>query len=319
MSYIEKQLRISKSSLNNKGPEVSVFVLTYNQEEFIAQTLDAIINQQTSFDFEIVIGDDASSDGTSIICEGYKDKYPDLINFKRNNTNLGLIANFVTTAARLKGKYVAICDGDDYWTDFNKLQKQVDFLEANEKYCIVGTNSLNLINGKLIPSKAMDSIQTFGFEEMALHNRVSAPTVLFRNFEGMKKLPSFFLEFPYGDWPVYLLVLHHYAGKVAVLPGVTAVYRQQIGVSATMRSDLSIVYAKNTLILEKLMRLDAMKGSLKSLQAGWSYQKKAQIAALIKKESYIKSFEEFCVLISRNFHWTHLRWYLYALKKISFQ
>tara|TARA_Y100001960_G_C14611735_1_gene796128 strand:- start:845 stop:1102 length:258 start_codon:yes stop_codon:yes gene_type:complete len=85
-----------------------------------------------------------------------------------------------------------------------------------------------------------------------------------------------------------------------------------------MRSDLPIVYAKNTLILEKLMQMDSMKGSLRSLQIGWSYQKKAQIAAFLKKESYIKSFEEFCVLISRNFHWTHLRWYLYALKKISF-
>ena len=134
----------------------------------------------------------------------------------------------------------------------------------------------------------------------------------------MKKLPSFFLEFPYGDWPVYLLVLHHYAGRVAVLPGVTAVYRQQIGVSATMRSDLSMVYSKNVLILKKLMQLDGMKGYLKSLQAGWVYQKKAQIAALIRKEDFIKSFKEFYVLISRNFHWTHLRWYLYALKKKSF-
>ena len=318
MSYFEKQLRTSKSFLKVKRPELSVFVLTYNQEEFIAQTLDSIINQQTNFDFEIVIGDDASVDETSIICEQYKQSYPHIIDYKRNKTNLGLIANFITTAARLKGKYVAICDGDDYWTDFNKLQKQVDFLEANEEYCIVGTNSLNLINGKLIRSRAMDSLQTFEFEEMALQNRVSAPTVLSRNFEGIKKLPSFFLEFPYGDWPVYLLVLHHYAGKVAVLPCHTAVYRRQIGVSATMRSDLPIVYAKNTLILEKLMQMDSMKGSLRSLQIGWSYQKKAQIAAFLKKESYIKSFEEFCVLISRNFHWTHLRWYLYALKKISF-
>ena len=69
MSYFEKQLRTSKSFLKVKRPELSVFVLTYNQEEFIAQTLDSIINQQTNFDFEIVIGDDASVDETSIICE----------------------------------------------------------------------------------------------------------------------------------------------------------------------------------------------------------------------------------------------------------
>ena len=119
-------------------PLVSICSITYNHAPYIRQCLDGFLMQETNFKYEIIIHDDASTDGTTEIIKEYAEKYPDLITpiFQSENQYSkglrGFYAKFVFP--RAKGKYIALCEGDDYWTDPLKLQKQVDFLEANPEY-----------------------------------------------------------------------------------------------------------------------------------------------------------------------------------------
>ncbi len=114
--------------------EVSVLCLTYNQESYIRKALDSILSQRVLFKYELVIHDDASTDKTSDIVREYKESYPDIINLIRSDRNkysrkISFINTLITDVC--KGKYVAICEGDDYWIDDEKLQRQYDALEAH--------------------------------------------------------------------------------------------------------------------------------------------------------------------------------------------
>lgn len=125
-----------------KTPFVSIVCNTYNHVNFIRQCLDGFIMQQTSFPFEILVHDDASTDGTAEIVREYERNYPDLIKpiyQKENQYSKGVKVSLTYQYSRAKGKYIALCEGDDYWTDPLKLQKQVDFLEANPVYSMCFT------------------------------------------------------------------------------------------------------------------------------------------------------------------------------------
>ena len=120
----------------SKRPLVSVVSITYNQEKFIREALEGMVLQKTNFDFEIIVADDASTDATAAIIQEYADAYPGLIKPVLRKKNLGAIANSLSSLRLARGKYLALCEGDDYWTDENKLQKQVDFLEAHQDYAL---------------------------------------------------------------------------------------------------------------------------------------------------------------------------------------
>ena len=127
--------------MNKTEIVVSVFCLAYNEEEYIAHALESILSQKTDFRFEILCHDDASTDSTAQIIKKYANKYPDIIRpiFQKDNQigngkGMNVLYNYLYPLA--KGKYIAYCDGDDYWTDNNKLQKQVDFLENNPSYTL---------------------------------------------------------------------------------------------------------------------------------------------------------------------------------------
>jgi len=121
-------------------PMVSVLIATYNQEEYIAQTLDSILMQQCSFDFEIIIGEDCSTDKTREICLDYQKRYPEKIVLCLNETNKGLLDNYFDIFLKTRGKYIADCGGDDYWVNTNKLQEQVDLLENHPEVSLVASN-----------------------------------------------------------------------------------------------------------------------------------------------------------------------------------
>jgi glycosyltransferase involved in cell wall biosynthesis len=126
--------------LNQRKPLVSVIIITYNQENYISQCIESILNQKTNFDFEIVIGEDASTDNTKRIIENYALTYPDIIFPYYHKKNLGLLRNYFQTIEKCSGKYIAQCAGDDYWIDPQKIQIQVEFLEKNPKYQMIVTN-----------------------------------------------------------------------------------------------------------------------------------------------------------------------------------
>jgi glycosyltransferase involved in cell wall biosynthesis len=115
-------------------PIVSICSITYNHEDFIEEALDTFLMQETNFPFEIVIDDDASSDNNQNIIEKYSKAFPHIIKANLRNDNIGMINNYIKNTKRAKGKYIALCEGDDYWTDSLKIQKQCDFLENNKNY-----------------------------------------------------------------------------------------------------------------------------------------------------------------------------------------
>ncbi|GIU00478.1 glycosyl transferase family 2 [Sulfurovum sp. TSL6] len=126
------------------SPLVSICTRTYNLENFIAESLDSFLMQETDFPFEIVIDDDCSTDRTVIIIKKYMEKFPNIINANFLEKNIGVRMNFIKNMQRARGKYIAPCDGDDYWTDALNLQKHVDFLEKNDEY-VVTYSSLEAI------------------------------------------------------------------------------------------------------------------------------------------------------------------------------
>lgn len=121
---------------------ISVVVCTYNQENTVARTLDSILMQQCHVPFEIVIGEDCSTDGTLDICKQYADKYPNIIRLFANNPNKGVVDNYFDCLLAARGRYIADCAGDDFWTDPLKLEKEVSIMEAHPDVTLVHTNWL---------------------------------------------------------------------------------------------------------------------------------------------------------------------------------
>src|SRR5690349_16516557 len=109
--------------------KVSVCMVTYNHEKFIEKAIEGVLMQETDFDVELVIGEDFSTDQTRSIIEKYQQKYPGKIIIAPSEHNLGMMKNFVNTLNTCTGEYIALCEGDDFWTDPTKLQRQVEFME----------------------------------------------------------------------------------------------------------------------------------------------------------------------------------------------
>ena len=124
-------------------------MITYNHEKYIKQAIESILMQECNFDYEIVIGEDASTDNTRKIILELKNKFPAKFILLLHNENVGMMNNFVGVLQKAKGKYIALLEGDDYWTDSLKLQKQVDFLEANPGFGLV-SSYINCIDEKNI-------------------------------------------------------------------------------------------------------------------------------------------------------------------------
>ena len=116
--------------------KVSVCITAFNIEQYIAKALDSVLSQKTDFDYEIVIGEDKSTDTTLSILKSYQNRYPDKIRIIENEVNRGFMTNYINTIMACKGEYVAMLDGDDYWIDENKLKKQVLFMDNNLNYSL---------------------------------------------------------------------------------------------------------------------------------------------------------------------------------------
>lgn len=123
--------------MDKQVPMVSVCMITYSHEKYIAQAIEGVIMQQTTFPIELIIGEDCSTDTTRKICLDYQSNYPELIKVRLPEKNIGMMRNFVETMEAGSGKYIALCEGDDYWTDPLKLQKQVDFMESNISFSMI--------------------------------------------------------------------------------------------------------------------------------------------------------------------------------------
>jgi glycosyltransferase involved in cell wall biosynthesis len=149
-------------------PLVSICCITYNHEKYIRDALEGFLVQKTNFSFEIIINDDASTDNTANIIREYEEKYPELfvcIYQKENQWSKGIRPSTTYVWPKARGKYIALCEGDDYWTDPYKLQKQVDFLETNPEYSLCFTDysrvdsDNNLIRQNCLPKLKKDNFE----------------------------------------------------------------------------------------------------------------------------------------------------------------
>ncbi len=208
-----------------ENPLVSVRVLTYNQENYIAQCLDGILSQKTDFPFEVIIGEDCSTDNTRAICRSFKEKFPHIINLIENDTNLGPVGNGERTIAAYRGKYVAWCDGDDAWSDPHKLQKQVDILERHSNIAICFHPVKIIYEGSdkppYISNPSQKQISTI--YDLALNNFIHSPSVLFRR--GLYDVNLELLKTDIArDYAVHLL--NASKGDIYFINEVMAIYRE---------------------------------------------------------------------------------------------
>lgn len=205
--------------------KASVSMITFNHEKFIAQAIESIMSQQTSFEFELVIGDDGSTDNTRTICEQYQKQFGNKIRLIFNDKNIGSVNNFLQNIYSCDGDFIAICDGDDFWTDNSKLQKQVSFLDSHSDYSFCFTNVRSVdANGKQIkPFTQIYNNNTFTHESYVA--KITPPTVttLLRKSMLPNIFPEEFKVLPNTD--MFLKALLSEKGKVYFENIVTASYR----------------------------------------------------------------------------------------------
>lgn len=209
-------------------PLLAIHMVTYNHEKYIAQAIESVISQRTDFKFKLFIGDDKSTDNTSKICLDYQQRYPQLISYHLNPVNLGAVINSRNTINRCFNSgaaYTAILEGDDYWTKPLKLQKQVDFLEANPDFAICFHNVVILYESDTNQSHLLhddEQPEVSTFEDLAKKNFIPTLSCVFRhNLFG--DFPDWTLQFPLGDWILHLLNAQH--GKIKYLNETMGVYR----------------------------------------------------------------------------------------------
>jgi glycosyltransferase involved in cell wall biosynthesis len=203
--------------------KTSVLIITYNHEKFISQAIDSILMQQTDFDYEIVIGEDCSTDSTRDIVLAYQDKYPDKIKALLPERNLGMQENFFQTFKACHGQYIAMCEGDDFWTDPHKLQKQVDFLDNNSEFSICFHKVQVLENNQLKDDYIAQTPATVStILDLANGNYIHTPSCMFRN-NISNTIGSSFFKSPLGDY--YLHIMNAQYGKIYYIDECMAVYR----------------------------------------------------------------------------------------------
>lgn len=248
-----------------KNIKVSICCITYNHEPFIRECLDGFLMQQCDFDYEIIINDDASTDGTREILLEYQKKHPDKIILSLQEENQyqkgvrGMFIRFVFP--RAKGKYIALCEGDDYWTDPLKLQKQVDFLEKNEDYMVCFHNVLELAHdGNQTPSRLnRNENKTFTILDLAKGNLIHTPSVIYRKI--FDSYPPWLPECPAGDYPLHML--HAEKGKIYCIAENMAVYRKGVGIwSSQERNSILLNWLKVQNLLLNHFQTEPVKGIL---------------------------------------------------------
>ncbi len=213
--------------------KVSVICNVYNHEKYVRDALEGFVKQNTNFAFEVLVHDDASTDKSADIIREYEKKYPDIIKPVYQTENQyskhdGTIKRI--QVGRTQGKYVAFCEGDDYWTDSNKLQKQYGFMETHPEYslCVHSSQRLNMLNGNMENYFFTKDDRDVSIEDIIIekHGRIFQFSSIFTRTYIWKKMATVNLGMPIGDYP--LAVFCAYNGKVRMLADCMSVYRWNV-------------------------------------------------------------------------------------------
>ena len=262
------------------NPMVSVYCLAYNHEKYIRDALDGFVSQKTNFPYEVYVHDDASTDDTAGIIREYAEKYPDIIHpiFQTENQySKHIIISETFIFPNLKGKYIACCEGDDYWCDENKLQRQVDWLEAHPEYsfCVHNTKVIDFQDGSeriYNPNTEDIDIPLTGILQMQ-KTTIHTSSYMFR--ADFLYMPEGFHIDHVGDFPraVYMAL----CGKVRFLHQIMSVYRRNVDGSWTKRinaAPYSVQIARVNQVIQFLHRVDEYtEGKYKEYIAGLIHQR----------------------------------------------
>ena len=213
---------------------VSVVLITYNQERHIRKAIESVLSQETAFDYEIIIGEDCSVDKTRAICKEYQQKYPSKIHLFLHESNIGMHQNFLRTVCRANGKYIALCEGDDFWTNPQKLQMQYDLLEKNPdfsgvhtKVCYVDAHDIITGESDLMPKDS----SSVSFDYLVQKNVIHTCSFMFRKSVLDETVDSILNAAPIPDYTLFLAAA--LKGGIYYFNTITAAYRKNAGVSAT--------------------------------------------------------------------------------------
>lgn len=235
---------------------VSVAMTTYNHESFIKEAIEGVLMQKADFRFELIIGEDCSTDKTREICINYQEKYPEIIQLILYKENVGLRSNNVEVWRNCKGKYIAYCEGDDYWTDPYKLQKQIDMLENDKTLGACFHKALIRHEGsdlkdELFPA-SLDK-QIFNFDEVNEKWFVPTCSFVFRNFMlNNKNHPIFSSPLFYSDRP--LMAFAAKEGDFAFIDEVMGCFRRH-KTNMTKIGKLDIMYFEGAMAYKKLEKI----------------------------------------------------------------
>ncbi|MDO5558720.1 MAG: glycosyltransferase family A protein [Oscillospiraceae bacterium] len=214
----------------NSDIQVSIICNTYNQESYIRDALEGFVMQKTDFNFEVLVHDDASTDKTADIIREYEKKYPELIKpiyqtVNQHSQNIKI--NVTYQIPRMKGKYAAPCEGDDYWTDPLKLQKQYDFMESHKEYsmCACAATWRNMRDNIDEDQFIIDSDKDVSLSDLILetNGRIFPTVSVFIKKELYADYPTWRLLFPVGDLAFFMIAGMN--GKIRMLSDNMCVYR----------------------------------------------------------------------------------------------
>lgn len=306
---------------------ISIIVPTYNHEKYIAQTIESILAQKTSYEYEILIGDDASGDGTGRILEKYKKQYPQIIRTFYHKKNIGATKNGYTLLKYARGEYLAFCDGDDYWTDEYRLQRDIDFLQANpeaagvsSRVCPVDENGVPLDESTISQTKQFwnfprEKFTLKDFENWDMPGHVSALTI--RNF---MRNPEHDYQIFYrahdmvGDRTIVLLAV--LSGNIVCKKHIVSCYRYRVNRENNFMSSFQAknLYAKDYLMIRRLENYAA-----KEFQASVNAEKVKKdrlVASVVRAMKYKKMSDVRVVLEILQYSGTPIKYGWYIIKII---
>ncbi len=215
-----------------KKPKLSVIIITYNHEKYIKECLDSILSQKTDFDLEILLGEDDSEDRTREICIEYAEKYPEKISLFLHDRNNVIYVNgkptgnynFIYSITKARGEYIAICEGDDYWIDDCKLQKQVDALEKHKEHSICFHDVVECYEdskkSNFLACKKQKEVTLL--QDILQRNYIPTCSVVFRN-QNITNIPHWFVKSMAGDWLLHLINAQY--GSILYIDKVMGVHR----------------------------------------------------------------------------------------------
>ena len=266
--------------------KISVAMITYNHEAYIEQAVESVMQQTGDFELELIIGEDNSKDNTRALVQRLANQYPDKIKLLLWSPNIGMMPNFVKTLDACTGQYVAILEGDDYWTDPLKLQKQLDYMQAHPAcaMCYHNANVLIIETGQTHPANTHTQ-QVGGLKDLILATdfaQMMTGSMFYRNTY-FNALPSWLVKQHAGDRALPIILATY--GEIHYNPAIMSVYRKHQG-------GISVIKQANYFKKGNLNLLNTLKKELPAAMRPFIKQRRSDVYLqwAIDYRRYYKAF-----------------------------